>query len=339
MGLKTGMQRALAATIAIAVSAELAGQRLRPRDVDALPARPADVRIAYATADPLQFGDLRLPPGNGPFPVAIVIHGGCWVSKFATLQNTTPLSDALRDAGVATWNVEYRRLDNPGGGWPGTFADIAAAADHVTTLARKYPLDLSRVVAVGHSAGAHLSLWLAGRSRLPEQSPLYAKAPLRLRAAIALGGPGDLRDFTTYASSVCGAPVIEQLLGGTPEAVPDRYAQASPAELLPFATRQILIAGSEDRVMPLRARDAYVAAAVKAGDTAESVVVADAGHFEVIAPGSAAWPIVRGKILDALSKQRPEGASKGPLAPTLRDESDAHLSKVWADQPSGYGQL
>lgn len=287
--------------IAGAVFAAMPGaQRLGPRDVDRLPSRPADARVNYATSDALQFGELRLPKGRGPFPVAIVIHGGCWVSKFATLQNTAAFADALRDAGVATWNVEYRRLDNPGGGWPGTFADVAAAVDYVVILAKPHDLDLSRVVVVGHSAGAHLALWVAARSRLPSSSPLYQKAPLRVRGAVALGGPGDLRDFTTYASNICGAPVIEQLLGGTPQTVPDRYAQASPAELLPFGTRQVLIVGTEDGVMSLRARDAYVAAATKAGDRAESVVVAGAGHFETIAPTSPAWPIVRDKILELL---------------------------------------
>ena len=293
-----------ACVIAATLSAAMPGaQRLGPRDVNSLPSRPADARVNYATSDPLQFGELRLPKGPGPFPVAIVIHGGCWVSTFATLQNTAAFADALRDAGVATWNVEYRRLDNPGGGWPGTFADVAAAADYVGTLAKLHDLDLSRVVVVGHSAGAHLALWLAARSRLPPNSLLYQKAPLRVRGAVALGGPGDLRDFTTYARNICGAPVIEQLLGGTPQAVPDRYAQASPVELLPFGIRQILIVGTEDGVMPLRARDAYVAAAIKAGDRAESVAVPGAGHFETIAPASAAWPVVRDKILELLTIQ------------------------------------
>jgi acetyl esterase/lipase len=287
----------VAATVSTAM---LSAQRLGPQDVNALPSRPADERVNYATGDALQFGELRLPKARGPFPVAIVIHGGCWVSTFATLQNTAAFADALRDAGVATWNVEYRRLDNPGGGWPGTFADVAAAADYVATLAKRHDLDLSRVAAVGHSAGAHLALWLAARSRLPSSSPLYQKAPLRLRGVVALGGPGDLRDFTTYARSICGAPVIEQLIGGTPQAVPARYAQASPAELLPFGTRQILIVGTEDSVMPPRARNAYVAAALKAGDQAESIAVPEAGHFETIAPVSAAWPIVRDKILELL---------------------------------------
>jgi pimeloyl-ACP methyl ester carboxylesterase len=126
---------------------------------------------------------------------------------------------------------------------------------------------------------------------------LYRHAPLRVRGAIALGGPGDLRDFTTYARDICGAPVIEQLLGGSPQAVPERYAQASPVELLPFGARQILIVGAEDVVMPQRSRDAYIAAALKAGDQAESVVVPGAGHFESIAPTSAAWPVVRDRIL------------------------------------------
>ena len=285
-------------------AAMLGAQRLGPQDVDALPSRPPNERVNYAASDALQFGELRLPKGRGPFPVVIVIHGGCWVSTFATLQITAAFADALRDAGVATWNVEYRRLDNLGGGWPGTFADVAAAADYVGTLAKRHHLDLSRVAVVGHSAGAHLALWLAARSRLPASSPLYQKAPLRLRGAVALGGPGDLRDFTTYARDICGAPVIEQLLGGAPQAVPDRYAQTSPMELLPFGTRQILIVGTEDRVMPPRARDAYIAAALKAGDQAESVVVPGAGHFETIAPTSAAWPIVRDKILELLGNRR-----------------------------------
>lgn len=276
-------------------------QRLSPRDVDRLPSKPADARVSYG-ADPLQFGDLRLPPGAGPFPVAVVIHGGCWVSGFATLQNTSAFADALRDAGVATWNIEYRRLDNPGGGWPGTFTDVGAAVDHVTTLAKQYPIDLSRVVVTGHSAGAHLALWAAARSRLPAKSPLYQKAPLRMRGAIALGGPGDLRNFTEYASRICGSPVIERLLGGTPEAVPERYADASPIELLPLGVRQLLIVGEDDGVMPERARNAYIAAAIKAGDAAEAVVVPGA-HFEVIAPGSPSWPMVRDKILELLGKK------------------------------------
>src|SRR5262249_10526596 len=156
------------------------------------------------------------------------------------LQNTAALADALRDAGLATWNVEYRRLDDAGGGWPNTLADVGAAADYVRTLAAKYPLDLGRVVATGHSAGGHLGLWLAARARLPPKSPLYRDNPLKLSGVVALGGPGDLRDFNTYAADICGSAVVERLLGGAPSAVPDRYASASPAELLPLKVPQVL---------------------------------------------------------------------------------------------------
>jgi pimeloyl-ACP methyl ester carboxylesterase len=172
--------------------------------------------------------------------------------------------------------------------------------DHLREVARQHPLDLSRVVTVGHSAGAHLALWAAARAKLPRESPLHRAAPLPLRAAVAIGGPGDLRDFTTYASSICGAPVIEQLMGGAPAAVPQRYAEGSPSELLPFKVRQVLIIGADDGVMPARAREAYVAAATKAGDSVDLVVVPSAAHFEVIAPTSAAWPTVRDKILSLL---------------------------------------
>lgn len=277
------------------------GQRLTPRAVDALPSKAADQRLAYGS-DSLQFGDLRLPSGAGPHPLVIVVHGGCWVSRFATLQNTAALSDALRDAGVATWNVEYRRLDHPGGGWPGTFADVAAAADHVRTLAMRFPIDTARVIAIGHSAGGHLALWLGGRSRVAKESPLHARSPIKLQGVVALGGPGDLADFTTYAASICGAPVIEQLMGGSPADVPARYAQGSPRALLPLGTQQLLIVGAEDRVMPERARDAYVVAALSAGDSAEVMVVPAAGHFEVIAPTWDGWPPIRERILRLLAR-------------------------------------
>jgi acetyl esterase/lipase len=284
--------------IAVIAAAVLPAQRLRPSDVDKLPSKPADARIAYGN-DPLQFGELRLPKGSGPFPLAVVIHGGCWVSQFATLQNTAALADALRDAGIATWNVEYRRLDNPGGGWPGTFADVAAATDHVREVAKQHPLDLKRVVMIGHSAGAHLALWAAARTRLAKDSALYRDNPLPLQGVIALGGPGDLRDFYTYGAKVCGSNVIGKLMGGGPDVLPDRYAQGSPIELLPFVVRQVLIVGESDGVMPRASREAYAASAKKLGDAAE-VLEVPGGHFEVIAPGSAAWPAVRDRVLALL---------------------------------------
>ena len=290
---------------ALALSAE--AQNLSPFDVNALPSKPANARVAYGK-DALQFGDLRLPEGKGPFPVVVVIHGGCWLS-IANLDNTAPMADALRDAGVATWNIEYRPVDKPGGGWPGTFEDVGAALEQVRALAATHPLDATRVVVAGHSAGAHLALWAAAQSRLPSSSVLHREAPLPVLGVVALGGPGDLRDFETYGRDICG-PAVERLIGGAPDAVPERWAQASPSELLPLGVRQVLIVGENDRVMPQRAREAYAAKARAAGDRVDVVVVPGA-HFEVIAPTTEAFAIAKDQILGLLGMGGPPPAVTG----------------------------
>lgn len=277
------------------VPAPAAGQFLSQQDVEGLPAAPADHRIQYG-GDPLQFGDLRLPKGKGPHPVAVVIHGGCWLAKFADLRLTAPLADALARAGVATWNVEFRRVDDPGGGWPGTLADIGQAVDHVRELAASYPLDPTRVIVIGPSAGGHLALWAAARHRLPSASPLAAKSPLPLRGALSLAGMGDLR---AYLEEPCGGPIL-RLVGGSPADVPERYKAASPAELLPLGIKQVLVAGAHDTIVRPEYAEEYAAAARRSGDDAQVILIRSAAHFEVIAPGSAAWPTVESTALELL---------------------------------------
>lgn len=255
---------------------------LRASDADTLPARPATARIAYGR-DSLQFGDLRLPEGNGPFPVAIVIHGGCWYSPYANLRNIASFADALARDGIASWSVEYRRYDQPGGGWPGTFLDVASAADHVRELARRYPLDLGRVLATGHSAGGHLALWLAARHRLPATSALHRPDPITLVAAVSLGGPGNLEEFTARKQP-CGPEHVPALMGGSPAAEPSRYAEGSPFRLLPLGVPQWIVAGEDDGIIPPSAARDYVDAARAKGDRAEYIGVPQQAHFEVIAP-------------------------------------------------------
>jgi acetyl esterase/lipase len=265
----------------------------------------ADVeQLHYGSDDPLQVGELRLPPGNGPFPLAVVIHGGCWRAG-ATLAGTAGLADALRRAGVATWNIEYRRVGDSGGGWPGTFRDVGAATDFVRTLAVDHRIDLRRVVAVGHSAGAQLALWDAARAKLPPGSALYRESPLALRGVVALAGPGDLRGLTRGADSVCGKGILQGLLGGTLEAVPEHYAQASAAAFLPLGVRQVLITGSEDRVMPTRSIGSYVQAARDSGDTAELIEIPSASHMDMVDPRSRAWQIVRREVLRLVGDSAP----------------------------------
>jgi acetyl esterase/lipase len=222
---------------------------MSPAEFQALPSRPADHRIAYGD-DPNQYADLRLPPSAGPHPVVVLIHGGCWKAAYATLRDLAPMADALKAHGVATWNIEYRRLPQPGSGWPGTDLDVGRALDYLRSIAQKYRLDLDRVIVVGHSAGGHLAMWSAARTRLRPQSPLYVTNPLSIRGVIDLAGPGDMKAEIRVEMTACGGPVVETLLGGTPASVPERYEQASAINMLPLGVPQILIWGNQDKLRP-----------------------------------------------------------------------------------------
>ena len=280
----------------LGASMESAAQGVSFPEVLALKAPPADARIAYGPR-PQQFGELWLPQGPGPHPVAIVIHGGCWSSEYGE-GHIRPVCAALARAGVAAWCLEYRRVGDEGGGWPGTFEDVARGADHLRVIAPARGLDLTRAVAVGHSAGGHLALWLAGRARLPAADPLRGPAPLPLRGVVALAPIPDLA--RAASEHVCGNAVPD-LLGGTPQAQPARYGTASPMALLPLGVPQEIVHGRADRIVPIGLSEAYVAAARGKGDTAHLVAVEGAGHFDVIAPTSKAWTAVE-QAVGALSR-------------------------------------
>jgi acetyl esterase/lipase len=195
-----------------------------------------------------------------------------------------PMAEELTKMGIATWNLEYRPLGSAGGGWPGTFEDVARGTDHLRKIARENQLDLSRVVAMGHSAGGHLAMWLAARRKLPPSSELYSKDPLPLKGVVDLDGPGDLKATLPMQQQVCGAPVITQLLGGTPEERPQRYREASPIEMLALGVRQEFFAG---RMFAAQA-PAYEEAARRAGDTVDAVVTV-AGRRGARVGGRPAW--------------------------------------------------
>jgi acetyl esterase/lipase len=266
----------------------------------ALPASAPDHTVGYGS-EASQFGDLRLPRGSGPHPVAILIHGGCFKAAYATNRDLNAMADALRDEGIATWTIEYRRLGEPGAGWPGTYLDVARAVDHLRTLAAPHALDLRRVVVVGHSAGGHLATWAAARSRLPADSALRTPDPLPLRGAVNLAGPVDMTANIAGYEGLCNDKVITGLLGGTPLEVPDRYAQASPIRLLPLRVPHAVIIGEHEDFVPRPLLEAYAAAATKAGDRVRLVVLPAADHFQIASPLSPTWksvaPVVR-SLLD-----------------------------------------
>jgi acetyl esterase/lipase len=277
---------------------------MTPQEFQALPSRAPDRRVGYGK-DSSQYAELRIPTAAGPHPVVVLVHGGCFKAEYATARDLAPMADALKAEGIATWNIEYRRIGHPGGGWPGTYLDVGRAVDHLRTLAGQYRLDLGRAVMVGHSAGGHLAMWAAGRARLPATSPLYTANPLPVRGVIDLAGPVDMTANIQGYEGLCRDTVITSLLGGTPATVPERYEQASPIRLLPFGIPQLLVAGTLEEFVPLPLMEKYAEAARRAGDPVQLVVIAGAGHFEIASPHSAAWPRVEAAIRSLLEGKLP----------------------------------
>ena len=262
-------------------------------DIQTRVAPRPDERIFYGK-DPSQFGDLRLPGRGGLHPLAVVLHGGWWHSE-ANLEYLGHLASALTDDGIATWNLEFRRLGETGGGWPATFLDVAAGADYMRKLAAIYAIDLTRVVVVGHSAGGHLAMWLAARHRIPRQSPLYSVPAVPLCGAMSIAGAVDLRmaQASGFRDGFVNRLVVEDLLGGTPDEVPERYDAASPAELLPLGIPQALLHGSADDIAPFAITESYVRRAQALGDDATLVRIEGADHFDPLDPESTAFRHVR----------------------------------------------
>ncbi|WP_227006267.1 alpha/beta hydrolase family protein [Rufibacter latericius] len=270
------------------------------QDLMQLPTPAAGKRIAYGT-DSLQFGELRVPEGKGPFPVVVVIHGGCWLSQY-NYQYMNHVSAALTKAGFATWNIEFRRVGNPGGGYPGTFQDIAQATDYVRELAKGYPVSSKDVVVMGHSAGGHLALWTAGRKDLPLSSPLYTKNPLKVKGVVSLAGIPDLTTYSTEKGS-CNA-AVEKLMAGLPAAVPQRYAETTPSPALALKIPVRMIQGARDPIVPVSQAQNFVNHSSSRKNNAKVVLLPQAGHFDLVAPISPVWPTIEQAVRELLIKQK-----------------------------------
>ena len=259
------------------------------------PERLPEARIVYGERNPLQFADLRLPsspPPPGGYPVIVFIHGGAWLAEWSK-DHTEPFAEALTEQGFATWDLEFRRIGNRDGGYPGTFEDIADGTDYLRTVAETYPLNLDQVIASGHSSGGHLALWLGGRHRLPESSPLYRADPLPLAGIVSIAGVNDLEvslelGDRTDVLTLVGAESLES--GAA------RFAETNPARLRPFGMPQTLMIGDRDSQwrLDMTKRDADHANA--SGDTAKHVIVPGANHMDVIDPRSG---FARGVALEA----------------------------------------
>jgi acetyl esterase/lipase len=233
--------------------------------------------------------------GAGPHAVVVVVHGGYWRARYDHSLMTDLCLD-LADHGLAAWNLEYRRVGS-GGGWPATFADVAAGTDALADL--DAPLDLDRVAAVGHSAGGQLAFWLAARPGLPSDAP--GRAPrVRIGAAVSQAGVLDLH----LAARLTPSDEPTQALLGAPEPHREIYALASPRERLPLGISQLLLHGDRDTTVSLQIAESYAEAARASGDPCELRILRDTGHFEHIDVRSDAWRMARERLADYVSAAR-----------------------------------
>ncbi|WP_017670498.1 alpha/beta hydrolase [Blastomonas sp. AAP53] len=257
--------------------------------------RPAvDRTLAYGD-DPLQVIDLWLPKGKGPHPVVVMIHGGCWQTDIATRDIMNYIAADLRNDGIAVWNVEYRGVDRAGGGYPGTYQDIGAAADLLANQAKPLNLDLATTIAIGHSAGGHLALWLAARPALAEGEPLRGNHPLRIDAAISQAGIADLRAAMARDGHACGTDAPKAMAG-------DAFALTSPPEMPVSTAQQIQFHTDRDKIAPVEYARAYAAAMERRGVTVETNVHGPEGHVELIAPASRSWAAQKARIKQLLGR-------------------------------------
>ena len=244
---------------------------------------PVD-EISYGTeAD--QLGDLRIPDGVGPHPVAVLIHGGFWRDSWQR-DTMDGVAVALARAGVATWNVEYRRVGS-GGGWPTTLTDAEKAADHLTELADRHQLDLDRVVAVGHSAGGQLALCIAARD----------KAAVTLAGVVGLAPVSDL--VVAHDQDV-GRGAVEGFVGSVPAPDTAGAVPGSPMHQLPIGVPQVIVHGDADNSVPIEMSRDYLAAAQASGDDARLEALAGIDHFAPIDPSSTVWPAVESAVMGLL---------------------------------------
>jgi acetyl esterase/lipase len=264
-------------------------------DILSKPQPPPDEGVAYG-ADPNQFVEVRLPRVKGPYPALMNIHGGFWRAKY-DLTHAGHLCEAVRGLGVATFNVEYRRVGNNGGGWPGTFSDIRSACRFVQQASGRFHLDANRLVVMGHSAGGQLALCLAAHET-------------SVSRVISLAGVVDLkRAFALHLSN----DAVVDFLGGKPDAVPEHYRDADPMELsIPHARQWLLHGREDDTVPPDFSRDyaKYKSTAVtdrgkdapaRKSETVELREIEQAGHFELIDPASEAFRHVTAAVLAAVA--------------------------------------
>ena len=259
-----------------------------PEMVDAVPSDPPTLKVAYGTASARQFGELRVPKGKGPFPIAVIYHGGCWAGMGGP-SNVAALASFLARNGVATWTPGYRELGSDGG-WPNTFADWGQGLGYLKTLSKSYPLDLKRLTLMGHSAGTTPAVWL-GTGNYGD-AVINGDLP-KPRAAVVIDGPLRTAPFVGVDEAICGQPVIVPLMGGTPDDVPARYAMLDPLVNKPLVKRLLVVDGALPDPEP-----AVIAGLRAQGIAVEVIRVSQEQHFNMLVPGTKDFAAIGPALLD-----------------------------------------
>ena len=306
------MRLALALLLGLAFASSAAAAPISFRD---LLSRPRTKPTEVATYGPAahQFAELWLPSGRGPFPTVVLIHGGCWLAELPGTELMAYMAADLQAHGYAVWSIDYRRIGEAGGGYPGTFQDTGAAIDKLRTLAAAHKLDLSHLVVIGHSAGGHLALWAAARGKIVKESPIGSVDPLPIKGVVSLAGIADLKAYRADGPSACGGPDTIDAIAGANRGG-DPYLDTSPAALAPIGVPQAVISGALDPIVPPQFGWDYAMAAAGAGDEVRQLTIEDAGHFELIDPTSAAWAKIRIEI-DVLTGRIPAPPLPAPVHP------------------------
>jgi acetyl esterase/lipase len=252
-------------------------------------ADPWPVRTVAYGSHPEQFGQLLVPDaGSKPVPVVVLLHGGFWLSQWK-LDLMGPLAANLAQRGWASWNLEYRRADRHG--WNATTADVQAGVRYLASLAATFPLNLSEVVLVGHSAGGQLAVRVAA-------DLLGSQSPVRPAVVVSLGGVLDLVEADRRN---LGDGAVAAALGGSPAELPETYAASSPILRMPLRIRQIIVTARDDSADLNDLSRRHVAAARAEGDTV-IVIEGDGDHFTLIDPGSQVWTDTMGEVLTGLTR-------------------------------------
>lgn len=253
-----------------------------PDDILSRQPPPADKRLTYGS-DANQFLELRLPHGRKGSPALVInIHGGFWRAQYS-LDHAAHLCAALTAQGLATANLEYRRVGNSGGGWPGSFADVRSAYQFLLQHADSEHLDRERIVIMGHSAGGQLALCLAAH----EPS---------VKRVISLAGVVDLQQgYQLHLSH----DAVAEYMHGTPSEVPEHYQEADPTRLSIPNARQRLLHGTADDTVPITFSRDYVREKRKRSPSEDVSLteVAGATHFDMIDPSTAAGKQIEAAVM------------------------------------------